>query len=391
MTDKPELTELVESIRDETPARAAGRLAELGPDEVQFVLSRLSHEQAVRVASHLEEGAAGDAGGDAVISGDEETVSELMTEPPAVVPADNTVAEALAYLVKHVDLADIHYLVATQDGRLTGVVGMRDLLLASPSAVLSDITAPDPFAFRTDTPVREAVTDALYYHYQVYPVVDANERVVGIVQGWKLYERIASEIGAQAGAQYGVSRDEAIQTPIWPAFRMRHPWLQLNLLTAFLAAFVVGSFEDTIAQVVALAAFLPVLAGQSGNTGCQALAITLRGMTLGQLRDYPVVGLLRKEILLGGLNGALVGVPAGIAMYAYAAATGAQSPFLLGVVILLAMIGACITSGVFGVVVPLTLQRLGADPATASSIFLTTFTDVIGMGLMLFLATLLIL
>jgi magnesium transporter len=172
---------------------------------------------------------------------------------------------------------------------------------------------------------------------------------------------------------------------------MRHPWLQLNLLTAFLAAVVVGSFEDTIAQVVALAAFLPVLAGQSGNTGCQALAITLRGMTLGELRDYPIRRLLRKEVLLGALNGALVGIPAAIAMYAYAASTDAAQPALLGVVIFVAMIGACIGSGIFGVVVPLTLKRVGADPATASSIFLTTFTDVIGMGLMLFLATLLVL
>ena len=136
---------------------------------------------------------------------------------------------------------------------------------------------------------------------------------------------------------------------------MRHPWLQVNLITAFAAAFVVGMFESTIAQIVALAAFLPVLAGQCGNTGCQALAITLRGITPGQIKDHPLRRLLRKEILLGALN------------------------------------GACIGSGIFGVAVPLVLQRFGADPDTASSIFLTTFTDIIGTGLMLFLATSLVL
>lgn len=165
----------------------------------------------------------------------------------------------------------------------------------------------------------------------------------------------------------------------------------MNLVTAFAAAFVVGMFEDTITRMVALAAFLPVLAGQSGNTGCQALAITLRGLTLGELRDYPIRRLLRKEILLGALNGAVVGLIAGIAMYGYAEATDSIQPALLGAVIFLAMTGACIGSGIFGVVVPLTLKRFGADPATASSIFLTTFTDIIGMGLMLFLATALIL
>jgi magnesium transporter len=134
-----------------------------------------------------------------------------------------------------------------------------------------------------------------------------------------------------------------------------------------------------------------VLAGQSGNTGCQALAITLRGITLGQINNYPVRQLLRKEILLGALNGAAVGVIAGIAMFAYALSTDAANPAMLGVVIFIAMIGACIGSGIFGVSVPLVLKRFGADPATASSIFLTTFTDIIGMGLMLFLATSLVL
>ncbi len=225
----------------------------------------------------------------------------------------------------------------------------------------------------------------------MYPVVDDDGRIVGVVHGWKLYERIASEISGQAGSQYGVDKEEQISTSILQAFRMRHPWLQVNLITAFAAAFVVGFFEDTITQVVALAVFLPVLAGQSGNTGCQALAITLRGITLGQLRDYPVRKLLRKESTLGALNGAVVGIIAGAAMFGYALATDSVQPLLLGIVVFLAMTGACIGSGIFGVLVPLTLRRFGADPATASSIFLTTFTDILGMGLMLFLATAMIL
>ena len=168
---------------------------------------------------------------------------------------------------------------------------------------------------------------------------------------------------------------------------MRHPWLQVNLFTAFMAAFVVGLFENTIAQIVALAVFLPVLAGQSGNTGCQALAITLRGLTLGELTDVPVSRLLRKEILLGAMNGFFVGLIAAAAMWIYAGMTGVEQPVMLALVVLIAMVGACVGSGIFGVVVPLTLRRFGADPAMASSIFLTTFTDILGMGLMLLLAT----
>lgn len=392
MPRSPGMIELVDDIKLKTPEDAAVQLAKMPPDEIQFVLSRLNNEQAAEIASHLAESATpDDQATRAVISGLEETVGELMTSAPAILPSSYTVAEALTFLVKSTDISEISYIFATDAGRLVGVVGMRDLLLAKPSQTLADIMLKKPFSFAPDTSVQEAVGEAMYRHYPMYPVVDDDGRMVGVVHAWKLYERIASEISGQAGSQYGVDKEEQISTSVLQAFRMRHPWLQINLITAFLAAFVVGLFEDTITQVVALAVFLPVLAGQSGNTGCQALAITLRGLTLGQLRNYPVRKLLRKESVLGALNGAVVGVIAGSAMFGYAVATDTMQPLLLGIVVFLAMTGACIGSGLFGVMVPLLLKRLGADPATASSIFLTTFTDILGMGLMLFLATALIL
>ncbi|WP_303759596.1 magnesium transporter [Alcanivorax jadensis] len=388
MTQSMELTEKVERIRELTALDAAEELVRLPADDIQFILSRLPAGQAATIASHLGEVAAPDnAASLAVLSGMEATIGELMTPVTATLPESTTVAEALAFMVKSADVTEISYIFATQDDRLVGVVGMRDLILSKPSEVLSDIMVREPFAFEQDTLVKDAVSEVLYRHYRMYPVIDEQQRVVGEVRGWKLYERIATELSAQAGSQYGVAKEEQINTPVLAAFRMRHPWLQVNLVTAFAAAFVVGMFESTITQIVALAAFLPVLAGQSGNTGCQALAITLRGITLGQMKGYPVSKLLRKEILLGALNGAAVGVIAGLAMFAYALATDAASPTMLGIVIFIAMIGACVGSGIFGVTVPLVLKRFGADPATASSIFLTTFTDIIGMGLMLFLAT----
>lgn len=393
MSQSMELTERIEQIRDLIPPLdAAEELVKLSADDIQFVLSRLPAEQAVMIASHLAEVAAPeDAATRAVLSGMEATIGELMTPVTATLPENYTVAEALTFMVKSADVSEISYIFVTENSCLVGVVGMRDLILAEPSEALSDIMVREPFAFEQDTPVEDAVSEVLYRHYRMYPVVDQHQHIVGEVRGWKLYERIASELSAQAGSQYGVAKEEQINTPVLAAFRMRHPWLQVNLITAFAAAFVVGMFENTITQIVALAAFLPVLAGQSGNTGCQALAITLRGITLGQINNYPVRQLLRKEILLGALNGAAVGVIAGIAMFAYALSTDAANPAMLGVVIFIAMIGACIGSGIFGVSVPLVLKRFGADPATASSIFLTTFTDIIGMGLMLFLATSLVL
>ncbi|WP_227539296.1 MULTISPECIES: magnesium transporter [Marinobacter] len=392
MSQSMELTERIEHIRELTPLAAAEELFPLPADDIQFILSGLPTEQALTIASHLGEVAApNNAATRAVLSGMEDTIGELMTPVTATLPHSYTVAEALTFMVKSADVSEISYIFVTENHRLVGVVGMRDLILAKPSEALSSIMVREPFAFQQDTRIEAAISEVLYRHYRMYPVVDDAQHVVGEVRGWKLYERMASELSAQAGSQYGVAKEEQINTPVLAAFRMRHPWLQVNLITAFAAAFVVGMFENTIAQIVALAAFLPVLAGQSGNTGCQALAITLRGITLGQINDYPIRQLLRKEVLLGALNGAAVGVIAGVAMFAYAFATDSANPAMLGLVIFIAMIGACIGSGIFGVAVPLVLKRFGADPATASSIFLTTFTDIIGMGLMLFLATSLVL
>jgi magnesium transporter len=137
--------------------------------------------------------------------------------------------------------------------------------------------------------------------------------------------------------------------------------------------------------------FLPILAGQSGNTGCQALAVALRGMTLGDLKKGRERELVLKEGLLGLLNGTLVGMSAGIGMFILARTQGNPMAVTLGIVVFVAMIGSCITSGIFGALVPIVLKSFGADPATASSIFLTTATDVVSMGLLLGLATLLLL
>jgi magnesium transporter len=202
-----------------------------------------------------------------------------------------------------------------------------------------------------------------------------------------MFEAQAIEISAQAGSMVGVEKEERLSTP-WPrSLKFRHPWLQLNLLTAFVAAAVVGVFQNTIDEIVVLAVFLPVLAGQSGNTGCQALAVALRGMTLGELKPGREKVLVLKEGLLGFLNGGFVGLTAGAGMYFFARSQDNPDAWLLGLIVCFAMMLSCVISGVSGALVPLTLKRLGADPATASSIFLTTATDVASMGIFLGLAT----
>jgi magnesium transporter len=218
-------------------------------------------------------------------------------------------------------------------------------------------------------------------------VCDANGRLIGKVRGQVLFEQQAFEISAQAGSMVGVEKEERTSTP-WPrALKFRHPWLQLNLLTAFVAAAVVGVFQNTVNHIVLLAVFLPVLSGQCSNTGCQALAVTLRGMTLNELRAGIARKLLLKEAWLGFLNGILVGLVASIAMFVIAHAEHNPNALVLAAITLVALALSSVASGVAGAAVPLGLKRLGADPAMASSIFLTTATDVVSMGLFLGLAT----
>ena len=211
-----------------------------------------------------------------------------------------------------------------------------------------------------------------------------------------LYDKIvaeqerAIELSAQPGAMVGVEREERLATPWFRSLRLRHPWLQLNLLTAFAAGSVVFVFRDIIDRVVILAMFLPVLAGQSGNTGCQTLAITLRGVFLGELKSGKEKTLVMKEALLGLLNGALVGLVAAFVMYVVATTQHLSSALMLSAVVFLAMTSSCVISSICGALVPLALKKLGADPATASSIFLTTATDMVSMGMLLGLATVLV-
>ena len=319
----------------------------------------------------------------------EGAVGRLMEPAAAIFYPYVTAGEAIEQLRDLVKATFITYaFVVDHSSVLLGVVVMRDLLFADRQAPLSDVMVPNPFSLKPEMTLLDAMNLALNRHYPEYPVCDDEGRLVGTVRGHAMFEAQAFEISAQAGSMVGVEKEERLATP-WPrSLRLRHPWLQLNLLTAFIAGAVVNLFQSTIDQMVILAVFLPVLAGQSGNTGCQALAVALRGITLGDLKKGGERTLVLKEALLGLLNGALVGVSAGIGMFVLARTQHNAMAGGLAVVVFAAMIGSCVISGIFGALVPMTLKRLGADPATASSIFLTTATDVVSMGLLLGLATL---
>jgi magnesium transporter len=319
------------------------------------------------------------------------TVRDLMTPPVGVFRATNTVAETVEALREATKSAFITYCYITDEaGRLSGLVVMREMLLGKPDDKLSELMIREPFALLDTMPLDEALRQALGRHYPVYPVIDAAGVLVGLVRGDTLFANRAVAISGQSGSMVGVDKEERLGTPLMRSLMLRHPWLQINLLTAFVAAAVVGIFEETLSRLVILAVFLPVMAGQTGNTGCQALAVTLRGMTLGDLKAGSEAALVWKEGMLGLFNGLMVGATAGIGMIVYANMTGEAQPLLLGLVVAFSMVVACAVASIAGALIPLTLKKLGADPATASSIFLTTASDVASMGIFLSLATVLL-
>jgi len=319
----------------------------------------------------------------------EDSVGRLMEPPTAVFGPTETVGDVSEKVRELVKKIFVTYCFVTDEiGRFVGIVTMRDLLVSDNSAKLADVMLKNPFYLRPETPLMDAMKLVLNRHFPIYPVCNADGKLIGLVRGQAMFEEQAVEISAQAGSMVGVKKEERLVTP-WPtSLKFRHPWLQLNLLTAFVAAAVVGFFQETVDKLVILALFLPVLAGQSGNTGCQALAVTLRGMTLGELKKGTEKALVVKEALLGLLNGAFVGISAGVGMFIVARMQKNENAFALGMIVMVAMIGSCMISGISGALIPMTLKRVGADPATASSIFLTTATDVASMGMLLGLATL---
>jgi magnesium transporter len=390
--------DLAEEIRTRSAGAAARKLEQFAPREIASALMQLTPAFAQDVLAALPDAlrellfcAAPDPVARQwqrnALYGDD-AIGRMMEPVVGAFTPEWTVGETIEALRERVKSMLITYVwVVDGEGRLRGIVTMRDLLFGENHFTLAQMMAKDPFVLQAAMPLRDAMKQVLDRHYPVYPVVDATGRLIGLVRGQAMFEAQAIEISLQAGSMMGVEKEERIATPWYHSLKLRHPWLQLNLLTAFLAAAVVGLFQDTLDRLVILALFLPVLAGQSGNTGCQALAVTLRGMTLGELQPGYERRLVTKEAWLGCLNGIGVGLAAGAGMFITAAGQHQPRPFMLAFVVFLAMIGACVASGVSGALVPLTLKRLGFDPATASSIFLTTATDVVSMGMLLGLAT----
>ena len=265
--------------------------------------------------------------------------------------------------------------------RLTGSLDLRELLSAAKTETIRSIMDPGVIYVTPEVDQEEVAKKVSRYDLNSIPVVNAKKQLLGIITVDDVIDVIIEEHDEDMLQMAGVSSEERLNTSLGQSIRFRLPWLLVNLATAFLASFTVKMFESTINKVVALSAIMTIVSGMGGNAGTQTMSVLVRELSHNKITTAEAVKGFFKEILLGIIDGAVNGVVTGVAVYFI------YGNFYLGVIVLVAMIGNMIVAGVFGFLVPLVLDKIHADPAVASSIFVTTATDVLGFFIFLGLAT----
>lgn len=349
------------------PARAAGLVARLDEETREELLRAVSERSAEEIRAILQFPVG--------------TAGNLMDARVTLFRRDTSVREALDQVRQLGDRRIADLVVTDEHGRFEGVVRLQDLVGASPERQLAELQRPWAAHVHPMTP-REEVVELLNEHrLSSLPVVDLQNHVVGIIRHLGLVEAAQEDALSDLQQMVGGSEEERALSRPWVGVRSRLPWLNINLLTAFLAASVVGLFEGTIARFTAVAVLLPVVAGQSGNTGAQALAVTMRGLALREFRVSQAMRVLVKELVIGFVNGLAIAAVTSVGVYVWSRNIG------LALVMFLAMVVSMIAASAAGAMIPVGLVKLKRDPATASSIILTTITDIVGFFTFLGLAT----
>ena len=371
-------TQVIESMKPESLRRVLGAMP---PVRSAMLLSTMNVQDRETRLDVLDTGLAMELRD--LMTYPEGSAGRLMEPRAPSFPARLTVRQALVRL-RRFSARDAAILVVTDDAEtLLGLLDLAVVVRAGPAQRLEELIENVPLRVHALTPREDIVDLFSRYRLRLLPVVDLDDRLLGVIHQATIIQAAQEEAVTDMQAMVGVSRDErALSSPL-VAMRKRLPWLNINLLTAFLAAAVVGIFENTIAQFTALAVLLPVVAGQSGNTGAQALAVIMRGLALREVRVSNWRRILVKEVLAGALNGIVIAVVTGLGVLVWSQSPGLA--FVIGVAMVISMALAALS----GAAIPLVLTRLGQDPAQSASIILTTVTDIVGFFSFLGLATVL--
>jgi magnesium transporter len=353
-------------------------LDETESDVTADIIRQLPKEQAKDVLDEMEEAAEVSP----LLEYPDDSAGGRMVLEYVAVKDEATAADALDTLrLKEPDAQEIHsvYVVDAED-HLVGELGIVRLALTRPKVIVREIMNTDIIFVTSDTNQEECARVMEHYNLDQLPVVNEHRQLVGVIMGKDIIDVIEEEATEDMYKLAGIS-GERVFGPLGISIRNRFPWLSVNLVTTFLAALVISIFESTIAKVVTLAAFLPIVAGQGGIGGTQTLTLVIRSMALGEISKRGGFRLLSREISLGGIHGLILGVIVGLVAFFW------KGNYMLGVVLGTAMIGNMVIAGLTGAGIPLLLTRFRIDPAVASAVVVTTCTDVLGFLLFLGLAT----
>jgi magnesium transporter len=383
LVEMPEEAHPGETLAALDPAEAADIVEQLEDDDAADILGELEPEEQQRILAEVEDR----PDVERLLRYDEETAGGLMTTHLVSVLVSDTVAGALESVRKQAEETEDFGNVFVVDGasRLMGVLSFKTLVVSDPDRRVEEVMEPPDVTVGPEEDQEEVARLMARYNVPSIPVVDADGRLLGRVTFDDVIDVVEAETTEDILRFGGVSAHEDLAASWGTAVKSRAPWVFVNLLTAFIASSVIVLFEDVLVRAVALAAYLPIVAGLGGNTGTQALAVTVRRLALRQIPVDQSVRVIRKEMAVGLTNGLLAG--SAVAIVALATGQGPQ----LGLVVLMAMVGNLFLGSSVGALVPLLLNRLGVDPAIASSIFVTAFTDTCGFALLLGLSSWIIL
>jgi magnesium transporter len=383
LAEMPEEAHAGETLAALDPGRAADIVEELDDDDAADILADMDLSRQEQILSEVADRSEVDR----LLRYDEETAGGRMTTHMVTVPDSATAETALEEIRRQSEEVEDLYQVFVVDGdrRLVGLLPFKELVISRPERRVRSFMTPADIFVTPDLDQEEVARLMARYNLPSVAVVDEQGRLLGQVTFDDVIDVVEAETTEDLLKFGGVSPDEELVAGWRPAVRSRLPWLSVNLGTAFLAGGVVYLFQHTIQHTLALAVWMPVIAGMGGNAGTQALAVTVRLLALGLIPVDVFTRVVGKEIVVGIINGLVMGLAVGTV--ATLIGQGAR----LGLVVFLAMTGNLMVAGFAGAFIPLVLERLGVDPAVASSIFVTTFTDVCGFLLLLGLAGLLLL
>ncbi len=372
-------------------------LIELDPEKRQEIVKELDYDDATDIISQMDEQDQHEILQDLdredavhirnLLNYAEDTAGGLMNTQVIKVEAEMSKKQAIDEIILQSEEIEEFYTIYVVDNQdvLQGIVSLKEIIKAKASAKVADLINDDFIFVKADVDQEEVADLISQYNLTSIPVVDSNMKLLGRVTFDDVIDVMEEENTEDILKISGVSEDEELSGNWVEAVKSRLPWLILNLGTAFLASSVIRYFEPTVTKIVVLAGYMTIIAGMGGNAATQALAVTVRRITLSDLTDNQAYRTVLKELTVGLINGAVNGLIVFLFAYFY------DDNLLLGLVIFIAMTGNLLIAGITGAGIPLILKRVGIDPAIASSIIITTFTDVFGFLLLLGLASKLLL